>query len=158
MQCNTACPLYPRKRTLNSPKVPKAGRRKLCVANCVLDVAVAEISLQRSRIVSPIRKRVTTSVPKHVGVCLEKELGLNPRPFDHASEPGGAEGGPTLRGEHKGRLGLLLPLEPSKGPQLVPEDWVGAGRTLLHPAYVKRPRCKLNLVRSTSSEARRPCR
>jgi hypothetical protein len=30
-------------------------------------------------------------VPEHVRVCLEGEVGLAPCPFDHASEPRGAE-------------------------------------------------------------------
>jgi hypothetical protein len=102
--------------------------------------------LQRSRVVSLVCERITTGVPQHVRMRFKAELGLAPRPFDHACEPGGAEGCAALRCEYEGRPRLLLTLEPPECPQLVPKDWVGAGRTLFHPADVKRSRGKLNLV------------
>ena len=81
----------------------------------MLNVAVAEIGLQRPRVVSLVGERVAASVPEHVRVRLEGKLGLDPCSLDHAGEPGGAEGCPALRGEHEGRLGLLLALKPPQG-------------------------------------------
>ena len=112
----------------------------------MLNIAVAEVCLQGPRVVSLVGQRVAAGVPEHVRVRLEGKLGLDPCPLDHAREPGGAEGCPALRGEHEGRLGLLLALEPPQRPQLVPEDRMGAGRALLDPAHVKRPRGELDLV------------
>ena len=90
------------------------------------------------------------------GWALKAELGLGPCPLDHTGEPGRAEGRPALRGEHEGRLGLLLALEPPQRPKLVPEDWMGAGGALLHPADVKRPRGKLDLVPPQVHQLRGP--
>ena len=78
----------------------------------MLDVAVAEVSLQGARVVSLVCQRITTGVPKHVRVRLETKLSLDTRPLDHACEPGGAEGCAALRSEHEGRRGLLFALEP----------------------------------------------
>ena len=103
-----------------SPKIPKARRRQLGVAHRVLDVAVAKVSLQRPRIVTLVGESVTAGMPQHVRVCLEGELGLDPCPLDHAREPGSAEGCPALRGEHEGRLGLLLALEAAAAPAARP--------------------------------------
>ena len=59
-----------------------------------------------------------------------------------------------LRGEHEGRVRLMLALEPPQGSQLVTEDRMRAGRALLDAADVhERPEW-----RSINSEARRPCR
>ena len=96
----------------STPKILEPRRRQLSVADGVLDVAVAKISLQRPRIVPLVGERVAACVPEHVRVRLEGKLGFDPCPLDHAGEPGGAEGRPALRGEHEGRLGLLLALEP----------------------------------------------
>ena len=40
------------------PKILKAGHRKLSVPDCVLNVAVAQIRLQRSRVMPPVGERV----------------------------------------------------------------------------------------------------
>ncbi len=61
----------------------------------MLDVLVAEVSLQRPRIVPFVRQRVAAGVPEHVRVRLKGKLRLSPCPLDHAGEPGGAEGSPT---------------------------------------------------------------
>ena len=58
------------------PEILEPRRRQLSVADGVLNVAVAEISLQRSRVVSLVRQRVPTGVPQHVRVRLKGELGL----------------------------------------------------------------------------------
>src|SRR5262249_18897160 len=101
------------KRTLDTPEVLKSRRRQLSGAHGVLNVAVAEVSLQRPCVGAFVGQRVAAGMPQHVRVRLECELGLDRCPFHHAGEPGSAERCPALRGEHEGRLGLLLTLEPS---------------------------------------------
>ena len=85
-------------------------------------------------------------MPQHVRVCLKRELGLDPCPLDHPREPGSAKGCPTLGGEHKRRLGLLLAFEPPQRPQLVTEDRMGARCALLDPAHVERGGPEVHLV------------
>src|ERR1035437_6047006 len=103
----------------------------------MLNVAVAEVGLQGAGVVALVGQGITTSVPKHVWVRLEGQLGLPARPFDHAGEASRTERCPAFRGEHEGRLGFLLALKPPQRPKLVPEDRMGAGRALLDPAYVQ---------------------
>ena len=104
-------PLCPQKRTLNPPKIFEAGRRKLGVSNCVLNVAVAQISLQRPCVVPLVGERVTAGVPEHVRVRFEAQFGLDPCPLHHAGKASGGEWRPSLRGKHERRLGLLLALK-----------------------------------------------
>ena len=96
----------------STPKILEPRRRQLSVADGVLDVAVAKISLQRPRIVPLVGERVAACVPEHVRVCLEGKLRFDPCPLDHAGKPGSAEGRSALRGEYEGRRRLLLALEP----------------------------------------------
>jgi hypothetical protein len=68
----------------------------------MLNVLVPKVSLKRPCVMPLVRQRVTTGVPEHVGVCLERQLRPLPRPLDHSGEPGRAEGCPAFRGEHEG--------------------------------------------------------
>jgi hypothetical protein len=61
-----------------SPKVPKPIRRHFGIANGVLDVLVAEISLQRPRIDALIRQQIAAGVPEHVRMNWERQLGARP--------------------------------------------------------------------------------
>src|SRR5215469_17712884 len=83
-----------------TPKVLKSRRRELGIAHRVLDVAVTEISLQRTGVVSPVGQCVAASMPQHVGVRLKAKLGLDPDPLHHPGKAGSGERRPTLRGEH----------------------------------------------------------
>jgi hypothetical protein len=56
----------------------------------VLDIPVAEVSLQGSGVVPLIREREATGMPKHVRMGL---LGLDASALDHPGEARGAEGG-----------------------------------------------------------------
>jgi hypothetical protein len=55
------------------PEILEPARRQLGVSHRVLDVAVAEVSLQRPRIVALVRQRKTAGVAQHVWVSLELE-------------------------------------------------------------------------------------
>jgi hypothetical protein len=87
------------------------------IAHGVLDVAVAEIGLQGARIVSLVGKGEATGVPQHMRVSLEAQAGALTSALDHAGKAGGREGRAALGPEHERRLGLLLALKPSQGPQ-----------------------------------------
>ena len=76
---------------------------------------MAKVGLQGARVVPLVGQGVATGVPEHVRMRLEPELGLGPRSLDHAGEPSGRERCAPLRGEHEGRLGLLVALEPPQG-------------------------------------------
>jgi hypothetical protein len=49
--------------------------------------------------VSLVGQRVAASVPQHVRMGLEAELGLGPRPLNHPGKPSGSERRGPLRGE-----------------------------------------------------------
>ncbi len=57
----------------------------------MLDILVAEICLQRPRIVPSVGEGVTASMPQHVRVWFEAELRLDPCPLEHPGEAGGGE-------------------------------------------------------------------
>ncbi len=57
----------------------------------MLDILVAEIRLQRPRIVPSVGEGVATGVPEHVWMGLETELRLDGCPLDHPSEASGGE-------------------------------------------------------------------
>ena len=126
-----------RTKLLLSPEILEPRWRQLSVPYGVLNVLMAEISLQRSCVVASVGERVATGVPEHVRVCLDRQLGSDARSFNHAGEAGRREWSAALRGEHEGRLRLLFALEPAEGPQLVPEDRMCAGSALLDPADVQ---------------------
>jgi hypothetical protein len=100
------------------PEVLEAGRRQLGVAHCVLDVAVAQIGLQRPGIDAVIGELEAACVPQHVRMHWETEIGGNPKPRDHLTKPRGRERRTALRREDKGRCRILLAFEPAQGPQL----------------------------------------
>ena len=74
----------PAKRIRSSPEVFEPARRQLGVSHRVLDVAVAEVSLQRSRIVAFVGQRKTTGVAQHVRMSRKAQLGLDTSALHHA--------------------------------------------------------------------------
>ena len=106
------------------PEVLEAGRRQLSIAHCVLDVAVAQIGLQRPGIDALIGELEAACVPQHVRMNREAEIGGNPKPRDHLTKPRGREGRPPFAGEDERRLRLLLALETAQGPQLSAGQWM----------------------------------
>jgi hypothetical protein len=86
---------------------------------------MAKVSLKSPCVVASVRERVTTGVSKHVRVGFEAKFCLDARPLHHAGEASRRERCAPLRGEHEGRLRLLLALQPPQRPQLVTEDRMG---------------------------------
>jgi hypothetical protein len=135
----------PQQRQGSSPEILEPRRRQFRIAHRVLDVLVAEVSLQRPRVVALIGQRVTACVPEHVGVRLEPELRLSASAFDHPGKASGCERGSSFRGEEVGRLWLLLALEPSKGAEFVAEDRMRAGSAFLDSTNVQGGRFAVHL-------------
>ena len=112
----------------------------------MLNVAVAEVGLQSAGVVALVGQGIAASMPKHVRVRLERQLGLPARPLDHAGEPSCAERCPAFRREHKRRLRFLLAQKPPQRPQFIPEDRMGAGRAFLDPADVQGRGAEIHLI------------
>jgi hypothetical protein len=112
----------------------------------VLDIAMAEICLERSRVVTSICKRVPARMTQHVRVCFKCQLGYPSSTLNHSGEASRSKGSTALGREHEGRLRILLTMQPPESTQLVTDDRMRAGRALLDPADV-------HVGRSEPSEA-----
>src|SRR6476469_4566933 len=66
---------------VSSPEVLEPVRRQLGVAHRVLDVAVTEVSLQRSRIVALVGQRKATGVAQHVRMSRRRHGAFTPCQF-----------------------------------------------------------------------------
>jgi len=117
-----------------APEVLEPIRRKLGVANRVLDVLVSQVSLQGSGIVALVGQREAAGMPQHVRMSLTTELGGLASTLHRPGKASGRERRATLGGEHKGRLGILLPRQATQGPHFIAADRVGARRAFLGPA------------------------
>jgi len=117
----------PRLHANLSPEILKAVRRKLRVAHCMLDVTVAEISLQSPRIVSLVGEGKAAGVPQHVRVSLKSKPGGLASALYHAGKASRGERRAALRREHKGGLRILHPSQAAQRPQLITADRVRAG-------------------------------
>src|SRR5271170_3908742 len=92
------------------PEILEPRRRHLGVAHRVLDIPVAQVGLERPRVVPLVGKRVTAGVPEHMRMSLERQLGDLSRSLDHASKTSRGEWRSTLRREDERRLAGLLAL------------------------------------------------
>ena len=63
-----------------SPEIPEPHRRQFRVAHRVLDIPVAEISLQGSGVVPLVGKCVAAGMAEHVRMGLKAQLGLGCQP------------------------------------------------------------------------------
>ena len=57
------------------PEVMKPGCGQLRIADCVLDVSMPQVMLDRARVVSLIGELVTSSMTEHVRMYRKVELG-----------------------------------------------------------------------------------
>src|SRR5262249_42037983 len=85
-----------------SPEVLKSIRRKFGVTHRVLDVLVAEPSLQRPRVVAGVSQGIATCVPEHVRMDREGHPGAlaqarEQRPEALAAHRAAARGGEDVR-------------------------------------------------------------
>jgi hypothetical protein len=63
-------------------------RRQRGIARRILDVAMPEIGLDRTRVVAVVGELVTAGVAQHVGMRLDAEIGGDSRSLDHAGKAG----------------------------------------------------------------------
>src|SRR6478672_3826007 len=80
--------------TVNSvaPEIPERLGGKRRVADCMPDVLMAQIILDRARIMPITGELVAGAVPQHVGMNLERQPGLLTSPLDHPVERSRREG------------------------------------------------------------------
>ncbi len=60
-----------------TPKILEPRGRQFCVPDRVLNVPVAQVSLQRPRVVALVGQSATAGVPQHVRVSLEAQSRLD---------------------------------------------------------------------------------
>ena len=96
---------FPGNRSQIAPEILKSRRRKLGVADRVLNVVVAEVRLQRPCVVPLVGQRVTAGVPQHVRVRLEAQLGLVPARSIMRANPAVVNGAPRSDVNTKGDFG-----------------------------------------------------
>lgn len=82
---------------------------------------MAEKALQGPGIDSLVRQSIAAGVAEHVGVDLEWQFGLKPRPLNQLGETGNCERGAPLRGKDEGRLAAVL-LQGPQGPEFIAEQ------------------------------------
>jgi hypothetical protein len=140
----------------SSPEVFEPARRQLGVSHRVLDVAVAEVSLQRPRIVALVGQRKAARVAQHVRMSRKAQLGLDTSALHHASKACRRERRPALAGEHERRLGILLPLQLAQGPHFIADDGMSGRRALLGPPYVQDGVGEIDLIPTQVYKLRRP--
>jgi hypothetical protein len=112
----------------------------------VLDIPVAEVSLQGSGVVPLVGERVAAGMAQHVRMGLKAKTRLAPSPLDHAGEACGAEWCSTFRSEDERRLRLLLALKAPQGTQFIAEYRVSARCAPLDPANMQRSRSEVDLI------------
>jgi len=78
------------------PEVLEPIRCQLGVSDCVLDVAMAEPSLQRPRVVPCIGQGIATGVPEHVREAAEGHAGVLADALDQLPEGFGSHGAAAL--------------------------------------------------------------
>jgi hypothetical protein len=66
----------------STPEVLKPIRCQLGVPNSVLDVFVAEPSLQRTGVVAGVRQGVAAAMAQHVRMDRKRHFGASPDPTD----------------------------------------------------------------------------
>ena len=71
-----------------SKKFLEPLRRQGGIARRVLDIAMPEIGLDRTRVVAIVGELVAAGMAEHVGVRLDAQIGRDGCPLDHAGEAG----------------------------------------------------------------------
>ena len=99
------------------PKPLEPIGRQLGVEHRVLDIAVPEIMLDGTGIVTLIGELEPTRMAQHVRVDREGEGGERPGAGEYSPDRGGAQGPALLRDKYLGRA-RVVPLQASERPQL----------------------------------------
>src|SRR5262245_26907106 len=94
-------------RAVSTPEVLEPMRRQLGISDRVLDVLVAKVVLQGSRVVAIICQLEPTGVAKHVRVDQEWHLGGLPEALDEPMESNGTDWPAALGNEYVGVGGVI---------------------------------------------------
>ena len=90
----------------SAPEILKPRRRQLCIAHRVLNVAVAEVSLQRSRIVSSVGQCIYPQECRSMcGCALKASLATFPARSIIRAKPAAVNGAPRSEVNTKGDFG-----------------------------------------------------
>jgi hypothetical protein len=152
------------------PEALKSIRRKGGVARRILNVSMAQVSLQRSGVVAVVGQLVATGVSKHMGMGFDAEIGRRRGPLDHPREAWRCQRRDALRHENEWRAGTLT-LVPPQFSQLATGQRVATGRARLDSPNAQDRRFEVDLLptrrlrllvgracRPEAPSARRRCR
>ena len=89
------------KHDLIAPEILEARGRKFGVADGVLDVAVAEIILDRSCVMSIASQLEASGVAQHMRMSLERKARFFPRPLHQPIKAIDREGPPAFAHKHE---------------------------------------------------------
>jgi hypothetical protein len=118
---------------LVSPKTFEPILRQRCVARCILDIAMAQVGLQRSRVMPSVGQRIATGMSQHMRVNLDPQLCSTPSSLDHSREARSAQRRTTLAHEDK-RCMPALALMLAECPHLSTGKGMRSRRAVLNPA------------------------
>ncbi len=128
------------------PECFETARGQLRIADGVGDVPVAQVLLDRARVVSLVSQLETAGVAEHVGMNREGEAGGLADARHELTNGRGTERPSAFCGEHVGAGGALLALEPSQGSDLGPSKGVGGGQAALEPGDVEQAGGEIHLL------------
>ena len=100
-------------------------------------IPVAQVLLDRARVVSLVGQLEAASVTEHVGVDREGEASSLADARHQLTDGRGGERPSAFGGEHVGAGGALLALEPSQGSDLGPSKGMGGRQAALKPGDVQ---------------------
>ena len=98
-------------RWLISPKVLEPSRRQFSVPDRVADIAVAQVVLDRARVVTLVGKSIAATVPQHVCMHWKRHSRLLARALYQPTKPMRREWRLSLVDEYEPRCGPIAPVE-----------------------------------------------
>jgi len=111
----------------------------------MLDRPVAQVVLNRARVVAAIGELVAARMPQHVNVNREAELGLSGQPLDVTVQSIGRERSAAFAGEYKLGVRALIAPELAQRAKLVAVDRMSRWLAVLGARDVKFGRVKIDL-------------
>ncbi len=134
-----------------TPEVFESIRCQLGIAGGVLDVAVSEVLLDRTRILPVVGQFVSCGVAQHVWVNLERDAGFAPSPVDDLAYCIDGERSLALADKHVGRV-RVVPLQSAQGAQLGPPRCWRMKATSCRVSVYRRISSPLSLGKASSSK------
>ena len=132
-------------RCLVLPPTLEPGRCQLGVTDGVLDVLVAQIRLQRARVLAGIGEREAAGMAQHVRVGLDLEPGSLASAAHELLEVADGHRRAALADEQERRSALGLAVKPSQGPELAPGQRMRRWGAVLNPGDRQRRGLEVDL-------------